>query len=241
MIDFTAWDQLLKRYANDQGQVNYQAWQQESSTTLLRWIRKTQAVLNQEHRNGAIATDNLQDDIQLATWINLYNALTIAQVLKHYPTQSIQPKILGITNWVGFLCFFMKPVYWFNHQSLSLNDIEHNILRKQFRDPRIHFALVCASQGCPLLRPEAYVPKRVQTQLEEDATRFINHPDKVRYDPQQHVLYCSKIFKWYRQDFLITSADIPNYVQRYWTGSELSTVKTVRYLSYDWALNQQDD
>ncbi|MGB3491520.1 MAG: DUF547 domain-containing protein [Elainellaceae cyanobacterium] len=233
MIDFTIWNQLLSHYVNQQGQVNYRRWKQESSETLAQWLRKTQACLSHEHQDRAIALDNTQ----LATWINLYNALTIAQVLEHYPIGSIQPKILGIPNWLGFLSFFMKPVYWFDGQSLSLNDIEHKILRKQFHDPRIHFALVCASKGCPLLRPEAYCPEQIQTQLDEDADRFINNSAKIRYDAEHHVLYCSKIFKWYCKDFLMESASVQTYVEHYWQGASISPAAALRYLPYDWQLN----
>lgn len=234
MIDFTIWNQLLSRYVNQQGQVNYRRWKNESSTTLVQWLRKTQACLNHEHPAWAIA----QVEDQLATWINLYNALTIAQVLEHYPIRSIQPKILGVTNWIGFFCFFMKPVYWFNGHSLSLNTIEHQILRKHIRDPRIHFALVCASRGCPLLRAEAYRPERVQTQLDEDAFRFINNPTKVHYDSEHQILYCSKIFRWYRKDFLMESNSLKDYIQKYWKGEPISSSSTQRGLPYDWKLNQ---
>lgn len=235
MIDFSLWDQLLKCYVNDQGQVDYKTWQHESLSCLKQWIHQTQSSQNHDCRIGAIAPH----DDQLAVWINLYNALTVAQVLEHYPIQSIQPKIVGVTNWLGFLCFFMKPVYKYGRRSLSLNDIEHSMLRRQFRDPRIHFALVCASTGCPLLRPEAYDPKRVQSQLEDDATRFINNPDKVRYSSRSHTLYCSKIFKWYRKDFLMQSASVQSYIERYWKGSPLPSVQRLRYLPYDWSLNRQ--
>jgi hypothetical protein len=88
-------------------------------------------------------------------------------------------------------------------------------LRKKFNEPRIHFALVCASLGCPLLRKEAYYGETVRNQLEDDAMRFINNPDKVRYEASTQTLYCSKIFKWYKKDFLQVAASIPDYIRGY--------------------------
>ena len=109
-----------------------------------------------------MSLEELSTDDQLALLINLYNALTIQQVLAAYPIDSICPKILGIPNWLAFWRFFSRTVFAMNGTALSLNTIEHGILRKQFKEPRIHFALVCASMGCPVLRNEAYLPDIVE-------------------------------------------------------------------------------
>ena len=159
-------------------------------------------------------------------------------MLYQYPIASIRPKLLGIPNWLAFLRFFTKKVYTLNGQSLSLNNIEHDILRQQFLDPRIHFALVCASVGCPLLRAAAYVPDMLTAQLEEDCDRFINNPDKVRYDAASNTLFCSKIFKWYRADFLTVADSVPAYIARYYTATPLPESVSVVYLPYSWELNR---
>ncbi|MCU0566780.1 MAG: DUF547 domain-containing protein [Oculatellaceae cyanobacterium Prado106] len=234
MTDFTVWDQLLRHYVDPQGRVNYQDWQQQAQGELQNWLDRIQPPDDRQ-----FATEQ-----QLAFWLNLYNALTIRQVLQQYPIASIQPKILGIPNWVGFLYFFVRPVYRLGAQHYSLNHIEHQIIRPQFQDPRIHFALVCASVGCPLLRNEAYQPERLNHQLEEDARRFINDPAKVRFDRQTQILYCSKIFQWYRPDFLQVAPSIPAYIQRYLNpftlpSLSLSDTTVIRYLAYDWELNDQ--
>ncbi|MGK7947051.1 MAG: DUF547 domain-containing protein [Microcystaceae cyanobacterium] len=222
-LNFNQWHDLLQRYVNDLGQVNYQKWKTENPTLLNQWL------------TGLTELDlyTLETEELLAFWLNLYNALTISQVLERYPIKSIFPKVWVIPNLIAFLAFFQRPL-WRNY---SLNQIEHQILRKQFNEPRIHFALVCASVGCPLLRPEAYTPQRIQQQLSEDVERFINNPTKVNYVAEETCLYLSPIFRWYRQDFRKVSPSIKEYLQPYLNISLPSSV-SIRYLPYDWNLNQ---
>lgn len=229
VLDFSPWNQMLEDYVNDQGEVDYARWRDKAAGDLDRWLDTLKRLDLSAHTT----------DSALAFLLNLYNALTVQQVLKKYPISSIRPRILGIPNWLVFLRFFTRPVYRLRGQALSLNAIEHNILRQRFREPRIHFALVCASVGCPLLRPEAYAPTRVSMQLEDDGDRFVNNPDKVRYDANRHILWCSKIFKWYGSDFLTAAESIPGYIRRYWRGPEFPDTAEIRYLPYDWSLNQR--
>jgi hypothetical protein len=222
---------MLRQYVDEQGWVNYQTWQIEATQKLDTWLAETAQISLQDYP---------EKDQQLALWLNLYNALVIAQVLKRYPIASIRPTILGVPNWLAFFQFFVRPVYTLKGQPYSLNDIEHGTIRPQFQDPRIHFALVCAATGCPLLRNEAYLPERVQTQLTEDADRFINNPQKIHYDATTGTLYCSQILKWYRQDFLQVAPSIPVFVRSYLSStSEFNPNAQVRYLPYDWRLNQR--
>lgn len=229
-IAFAPWEALLRQYVDDQGRVDYRAWQQEQPHQLNQWLSTFQS---------SNLNLNLTREEQLALWINLYNAFTIARILERYPIASIQPKILGVPNWLAFLWFFSRPAHVVAGKRYSLADIEHKILRSQLQEPRIHFALVCASIGCPLLRNEAYWPDRVQQQLEADASRFINNADKVRYDAKTQTLYCSQIFKWYRQDFLQVADSIPDYIRRYATDLPLNAETPIKYLDYDWQLNQR--
>lgn len=229
MIDFIPWDRMLQEYVDDQGRVDYARWQQTSAAELDQWLDSL----------SAIDLQTLGRDSAIAFLLNLYNALTIRQVLRQYPIGSIRPSILGIPNWLAFLRFFSKEIYTLNGRRLSLDGIEHGILRSQFPEPRIHFALVCASIGCPLLRSGAYFPDMLPLQLEEDAHRFINNPDKVRYKPGSQILYCSKIFKWYEADFLTITDSIAGYVNLYRTGIKPPPSTTLAYLPYSWALNDQ--
>jgi hypothetical protein len=231
VFDVSAWDAMLQAYVNDRGQVDYRRWQAESADALDRWLADL----------STLDLADLDREAGLALLINLYNALTIQQVLKRYPIDSIRPAWLGLPNWIAFWRFFTRPIYALKGQSLSLNQIEHGLLRKQYGEPRIHFALVCASVGCPWLRNRAYQADQVLLQLEEDAQRFIQNPEKVRYDAAKQTLYCSKIFKWYRQDFLQVAASVPDYIRQYLPAVQMPEPLAVEYLFYDWGLNQLTD
>lgn len=227
-LNFEPWHQLLQQYVNAQGQVDYQSWKADDGAIayLKTWLTSLQAT----------NLDTLEPNTSLALLLNLYNALTIKQVLEKYPIESIRPTILGVPNWISFKLFFSSSIYKLNDQTLSLDEIEHNLLRKKFSEPRIHFALVCASSGCPQLRNEAYWPNKVREQLEQDAQQFIRNPEKVRYDAQTNTLYCSKIFKWYEEDFLTVTNSIPEYIQKY-SHQQLLPSAQIEHLPYSWQLN----
>lgn len=228
------WDTLLKKYVNEQGRVNYVAWKRDEPEVLTNWLSSI-ATLQINENAGA---SNINE--QLALWVNLYNAFTVATILEKYPIKSVLPRVLGIPNWLGFLWFFQRQIYVVGGKKYSLAEIENKILREKLQEPRIHFAIVCASIGCPLLRAGAYYPDQVLSQLDNDARRFINNPDKVKYDAANNILYCSKIFKWYRQDFLQVAPSIPEYIRSYLnTELPLTASTSVKYLYYDWNLNQQ--
>ncbi|MEP0918195.1 DUF547 domain-containing protein [Leptolyngbya sp. DQ-M1] len=219
-MDFEPWNKLLQTYVNDRGQVDYVRWKQEQPNAVREWI-------------SSLEWSDPTPDEQLSLWINLYNAFVIEKILPRYPIRSIQPKILGIPNWIAFFQFFFNRDRTAFNQKFSLGQIENERLRKQFQDPRIHFAIVCASIGCPLLRNEAYFPNRVNQQLEADKNRFIQNPEKVKYDADRNVLHCSKIFKWYRQDFLNVAPSIAEYIN-----PAIPKNARISYLDYDWSLNQ---
>jgi hypothetical protein len=229
-IDFRIWDELLQRYVDDLGRVNYRRWKAEGADVLRVWL---------ESLVDVDLADFTDADARLALWLNAYNAIAISQVLEVYPIASIRPKVLGIPNWLSFLDFFTRSNTIIGGKKYSLNQIEHAILRPEFAEPRIHFALVCASVGCPLLRRGAYFPESVRTQLEADASRFIHNPDKVRYDAQKKTLYLSKIFKWYEEDFVKAAGSVAEYVGGY-LGPEAAVGDgwAIVFLPYDWNLNR---
>ncbi|NES98814.1 MAG: DUF547 domain-containing protein [Desertifilum sp. SIO1I2] len=229
MLDFSPWNALLQQYVNDAGCVHYSAWQEESLESLKSWLVKVESL---------DLPTSCPSEVQLAYWINLYNAGVIFQVLERYPIASIFPRFFNIPNGLSFWRFFSRRIL--SQGRYSLNQIEHQILRRKFQEPRIHFALVCAARGCPLLRNQAYYPDTVFEQLEADALRFIQNPQKVRYDSVTHTLYCSKILKWYGKDFLNVAPSVPDYLHRY-LQPEITwdTQPRLVYLEYDWSLNQQ--
>ena len=227
MIDVDVWDDLLGRHVDGMGRVDYAAWQRQGAAELEAWLA-AQCPFEPDPGAGPEA---------MALWINLYNALVIREVLGRFPLASIRPTVAGIPNWLAFLRFFSRPVIVLQGRPLSLNRIEHGILRPRFRDPRIHFALVCAAVGCPLLRQEAYRPERLAVQLEQDALRFLHHPQKLRFEPARATLHCSRIFQWYRRDFLAEAPSIAAYVSRYRPDLDLPASVRLAPLPYDWALN----
>ncbi|WP_445173881.1 DUF547 domain-containing protein [Microcoleus sp.] len=229
-IDFRIWDELLQRYVDDLGRVNYRRWKAEGADVLRVWL---------ESLADVDLADFTDAEARLALWLNAYNAIAISQVLEVYPIASIRPKVLGIPNWLSFLDFFTRSNTIIGGKKYSLNQIEHAILRPEFAEPRIHFALVCASVGCPLLRRGAYFPESVRTQLEADASRFIHNPDKVRYDAEKKTLYLSKIFKWYGEDFVKAAGSVAEYVGGY-LGPEAAVGDgwAIVFLPYDWNLNR---
>ncbi len=229
-IDLRIWDELLQRYVDDLGRVNYRRWKAEGADVLRVWL---------ESLADVDLADFTDADARLALWLNAYNAIAISQVLEVYPIASIRPKVLGIPNWLSFLDFFTRSNTIVGGKKYSLNQIEHAILRPEFAEPRIHFALVCAAVGCPLLRRGAYFPESVRTQLEADASRFIHNPDKVRYDAQKKTLYLSKIFKWYDEDFVKAAGSVAEYVGGYF-GPEAAVGDgwAIVFLPYDWNLNR---
>lgn len=231
MIDFEPWDKLLRQYVDQYGRVDYAAWKTQQPQALADWLSTQKKLPFKSHTNALE---------KLALWINLYNALTISSILELYPLESILPKIFGIPNWLALLWFFQRRIYYIFGQSYSLAQIENQILRDELQETRIHFAIVCASLGCPLLRSGAYFPEQVIQQLDEDAYRFINNPQKVHYDSHSQTLYCNKIFKWYRQDFVKVAPSIPEYISSYLKiDVPLTAATPIAYLDYDWSLNQR--
>jgi len=221
------WDRWLQRLVTD-GRVDYRTWQQEAAA-FDGWLERVAAFSPEQLRS---------DEERLAFWINAYNAFVVASVLERYPIPSIFPTFAGVPNWLALAWFFWRPTHRAGNRRYSLDRIEHRILRRELGDPRLHFAIVCAAVGCPLLRSEAYWPDRVRSQLDADAARFLNNPDKVRYDGATDTLYASKILKWYRRDFLRAARSLPEYVSRY-RSDPLSATTRVVFLDYDWRLNEQ--
>jgi hypothetical protein len=115
------------------------------------------------------------------------------------------------------------------------------MIRERYREPRIHFALVCASKGCPSLRSEAYIPERLDDQLDEQTMiTLLNSPEKNRYDATTNTLYLSPIFKWYRSDFEQTAGSVLSFVGKYIPESaKKNKPASIEYTNYDWSINSK--
>lgn len=182
---------------------------------------------------------------KLAFWIDAYNAFTIQRILKSYPIESINDlhrggrilaHIFGTTVWDEKFIVINKNKY-------SLNDIEHGIIRKKFKDPRVHFALVCASISCPKLRSEAYEGYKIDLQLDEQAKIFFADPTKNRFDTKNKIAHISKILDWYESDFAENDTQLLKFIARYVQPELRNDIQSninnweIEYLDYNWGLN----
>jgi hypothetical protein len=164
---------------------------------------------------------------QLAFLINLYNAATLQLIVEHYPVKSI--KDIGSV----FKGPWDQPVVPLFRKTITLNELEHGIIRKQYKEPRIHMALVCAAKGCPILRNEAYTAERLDEQLADQSKRYLASPAGLIVNRAKGIAYLSSIFKWYGNDF----PSILDFVEKQ-SGEKITGLK-IRYLKYDWSLNEQ--
>ncbi len=184
----------------------------------------------------AVPVSRLARDEQFAFWANLYNAQTVATVLQHYPVASIRdidisPGLFADGPW-GAAQTSVEGV------SLSLDDIEHRILRPIWRDPRLHYAVNCASLGCPNLQPEPFHADRLDQQLDRAARQFVKHPRAAAFEPDGLVV--SSLYRWYRNDFGGSDAGIIAHLKRHADPAlarRLATVTEIADDRYDWALN----
>lgn len=230
-IDHSIWDSLLQRYVNASGDVAYAAWHDSAAdcVQLDNYLAQLSA---------ACFPETTSRSALLAYWINAYNAVTVAGILREYPTTSIRnhtPALLGYNVWKDFK-LAVGPA------EFSLEQIEHQILRP-LGEPRIHFAIVCASKGCPRLRSEAYVASRLEDQLADNARWFFAEPTKLAADARARTLAVSPILLWFARDFGPDEAAQLNAITP-WLPTDVQVLLAtgaprLRYLDYDWRLNDQ--
>jgi hypothetical protein len=219
-LDNSIYRDLLKKFVHG-GVVNYQGFKNEEA--------RLDAYLD---LLAQIDPDALSRNGQFAFYINAYNAWTIKFILTGYP---------GVKSIKDLGSFFKSPwkkkICRINGEVISLDEIEHTILRPRFKDPRVHFAINCASRGCPPLRAEPYEEKVLDTQLDDAARLFINDPDRTYLE--ENTLYVSSLFKWFSEDF----GDVIDFISKHATGklkkdlSAQSDNIRIKYLDYDWSLN----
>lgn len=181
----------------------------------------------------AAAPSRLSRADQFAYWANLYNAVTIDVVVERYPVRSIRdikPNPLALGPWG-------VPRVTVEGRRLSLDDIEHRIMRPTFNDPRVHYAVNCASIGCPNLQRQAFRGATLEAQLDAAARAFINHPRAVQVTPRG--LRLSSIYQWFRADFG-TEAQLRAHLQRYAApalAAQIAAAPRIAGYGYDWSLN----
>jgi hypothetical protein len=221
VADQALYAELLARHLK-QGTVDY------------RGLKQDEALLDRYLESLArVAPEALPPAARFAHWVNAYNAWTLKLILKHYPG------ITSIKEAGSWLRSPWKLRFVRQHDRLlTLDEIEHDILRPQFKDPRVHFAINCASKGCPSLYPEPFDGNELARQLDDAARNFINDP--ARYRLEGETLYVSRIFDWFREDF---NNDPLGFFKRYAQGplagqlAQKGDRLQVAYLEYDWSLN----
>jgi hypothetical protein len=179
---------------------------------------------------------------RLALWINAYNAYTIELVNRHEERESIRDinKSLGFIRGKGPWSERFADVGGYEY---TLDEIEHEVIRPRFDEPRIHFALVCAALGCPPLRTEAYTGDLLDEQLDDQTREFLTgHPDKNRVDVSSRTVHLSPIFDWYREDFPEGREGLGRYLAPYLPeGPERDLLESgdfdLEHTHYDWSLN----
>jgi hypothetical protein len=226
-LSHTEWTTILQKRVMH-GEVDYRGMLREDRLVLEHYLASLSAVCARDYEHWSRAD-------KIAFWVNAYNASTVRLILDHYPIASIRK--IGWLPGAAFREAFI-PMPQLKGATISLNDIEHGTLRSAFREPRIHFALVCAARSCPPLRREAYRGADLEQQFEDQGRSFLHDTIKNRYDPATHMLELSSIFDWFRSDFESSAGSVQAFVGRYLELPTSGEVR-IRYLSYDWSLNER--
>jgi uncharacterized protein DUF547/glycosyl transferase family 2 len=225
-FDHTPWTRLVAAYVDTSGRVAYRQLQRHGRPALDTYL----------HSLAAARPDAWPERDQIAFWLNAYNAGIVTAVLDGFSAESL----IGRGRIFKFWKFEVAG------RQLSLDQIEHEILRARLQEPRIHFALVCAAMSCPRLRREAYVGDRLEGQLDDQARTFFNDSRRNYFDPTQGQVRLSKVLEWFREDFerdgpllVYVSSFVDDAHVRDWLRSGANI--DVGFLDYDWTLNAQPD
>ncbi len=212
-VDHYKWNELLQNLVDEDGNVDYKEFYKDQ-ITLSNYL----VYLSQNSPDESWSKSEA-----LVYYINLYNAATVQLILKNYPLNSIK----------DIESPWKQPFIKLGEDFVSLGDIEHKYLRK-FNEPRIHFAINCASISCPKLLNEAFTILKLEDQLEKVTIQFINGPKNTITSDR---IVLSKIFKWYKKDFIKTQKlSLQDYIKRYSTVT-ISPKATIQFMEYDWGLN----
>jgi hypothetical protein len=233
-VDHTAWTKLLQAYVKPGtdgiNRVDYARWKKNAQPALKTYL----AMLQSEDPTSLDRAE------QFAFWANLYNAKTIDIVLDAYPVKSIKDINLG-----GSLLTLVTGGPWkakvlkVRGQDLSLDDIEHGILRPVMKDPRVHYSVNCASLGCPNLMTEAFTGDRLDAQLDAGARAYVNHPRGITVKDGK--IEASSIYSWFQEDFGGNATGVLDHARKYANPelrAKLNGATTISEYDYDWRLNE---
>lgn len=238
-INYSEYDRLTRKYVDGRGLVNYAGLKSELPA-LKTFIDQISVVSPESH--SQLFPDGGE---QLRYWMTAYNAWVLYIAASEYPSKS------ALWNFVGL---FRNRDIRIGGRASSLEEVEHKIIRKRYKEPRIHFYINCAAASCPALQQGAIPPGKTFDVLDQAAKRFINDPKHVKYDPAAKKLYLSKIFDWFADDFLtylkekkgIPQPHISQYILMYLDGPTREALQStpvkeisISYFSYNKSLNEQ--
>jgi hypothetical protein len=228
-FDHSALDRTLKTYVDARGLVDYNGIAKDATfKAYMTSLRSAEP-------------ETMSRDARLAFWINAYNAVVIDKVIRWKPKKSVRETLVpGL--WTSTR-FFTSREHVIAGKKRSPDDIENEILRKQLGEPRIHFAIICASLSCPELPRFAYTEENVQAKLDEETRDYLNSERGTRIDEAGNTLYISKIFDWFAGDFEAKSGSVLKFIKPYLDPPKqefLQQDPKISYLSYDWGLNAQE-
>ena len=242
-------DRVLDQYVNEDGLVDYNTLQKNSEDLEEYYYLIT--TYSPDSHPELFPSENHK----LAYWINAYNAAAIKTVLNYYPIKSVvdvkQPGIFFFLSDKSGFFFFQRLT--FGGKSTSLYYLENQVIRKRFGDPRIHFAVNCASMGCPRLPRQSFSGETLDQQLDTETRFFLTEDRNFKIDHNEKVIYLSSIFDWYEKDFTNwytakfpeREASLLNYIELYLTPEKKEELKKIgngyslRFVPYDWRLNDQ--
>jgi Protein of unknown function, DUF547 len=236
VVDHQAWSVFLRRYLAEEPDGIYRLRYGEVSAADRQALRRYLEDMSK------IAVQALNPAEQFAYWINLYNALTVKTVLDHYPVASIREISLGGSFLPDFVTGGSGPwqakLIQIDGEAVALDDIEHRILRPLLKDNRIHYAVNCASIGCPTLMPAPFTAANTRAMLDRGARLYVNHPRGARAEAGG--LTVSSLYRWYKDDFGGSWQGVLDHLRRYAnaaTAQLLAPFTTVSADAYDWQLN----
>ena len=223
-IDHKEWTALVKKHVDEEGLVDYKGFIADTN--------KLNIYLKKLSDNAP--AKRWTDNEEIAYWLNAYNAFTVKYIVDNYPVKSI--KDLGAEKPIIFInTAWDQKFFSINGRKMDLNNIEQRILRQNFKEPRIHFALNCASMSCPKLRKEAFEANQLDKQLTDAAKVFLADNNRNKINEGK----VSAIFDFYTQDFTKwTGKSLVDYINQF-SATKLKEGQKIEYLEYDWSINEQ--
>lgn len=237
-IDYKVYDDLLSTYVDEEGWVNYVELQQS---------RQALDTFNDVLASVDDATlSSWSEEEQIAFWMNAYNSLTLKSIIDQTP---LKPSIKDITG------VWRLRKHSINQKEKTLNEIEHDVLRVDFDEPRLHAAIVCAAISCPPLRNEAFTGEKLDEQLDSQVKQWLARPDGLKIDKEAGDVKVSKIFSWFGGDWVPSygvdsgfagskeEKAVLNFISKYVSDEDRAYLEAgdykVSYFDYDWSLNKQ--